>query len=167
SPARSVSGSRRCSSCGSNSCGVARLARLGPTSTLERLVPSEIVHARMGRRPVWLGLAAVLAGISFAGPRWGTPSGEAETEGIDVVYAVDASLSMLAQDESPNRLERAKHEARRLRALSRGDRVALIAFAGRSYILTPLTSDDGALALFLDNLDPSIVGQPGSSIAAA
>jgi Ca-activated chloride channel family protein len=144
-----------------------RLARLGPVSTLERLVPSDVVHARIGRRPVWLGTAAVLAGIAFAGPRWGTPSGEAETEGIDVVYAIDASLSMLAQDENPNRLERAKHEARRLRALSRGDRVALVAFAGRSYILTPLTSDDGALALFLDNLDPSIVGQPGSSIAAA
>ena len=144
-----------------------RFAKLGPPSTLERLVPSDIVNARLGRRPVWLGLAAVLAGIAFAGPRWGTPSGDAETEGIDVVYAVDASLSMLAEDESPNRLERAKHEARRLRALSRGDRVALVAFAGRSYILTPLTSDDGALALFLDNLDPSIVGQPGSSIAAA
>jgi Ca-activated chloride channel family protein len=145
----------------------ARLARLGTVSTLERLVPRDVVHSRLGRRPVWLGLAAVLAGIALAGPRWGIPNGEAETEGIDVVYAVDASLSMLAEDESPNRLERAKHEARRLRALSRGDRVALIAFAGRSYILTPLTADDGALALFLDNLDPSIVGQPGSSLASA
>ncbi|MEO7921741.1 MAG: VWA domain-containing protein, partial [Thermoanaerobaculia bacterium] len=50
---------------------------------------------------------------------------------------------------------------------SGGDRIALIAFAGRSYILTPLTVDDGALELFLDNLDPSIVGQAGSSIARA
>ncbi len=145
----------------------ARLSRLGPRATLERLVPRDVIHSRLGRRPVWLGGAAVLAGIALAGPRWGTPRGETETEGIDVVYAMDASLSMLAEDESPNRLERAKHEARRLRALSRGDRVALIAFAGRSYILTPLTADDGALALFLDNLDPSIVGQPGTSLAAA
>jgi Ca-activated chloride channel family protein len=51
--------------------------------------------------------------------------------------------------------------------MSQADRVALIAFAGRSYILTPLTSDDGAIELFLDNLDPSVVGQAGSSIARA
>lgn len=144
-----------------------RLGRLGPASALERLVPASVMRARLGRRPVWLASAAALAGIAFSGPRWGTPLGQMETEGIDVVYAVDASLSMLATDDSPNRLERAKHEARRLRAMSRGDRVGLIAFAGRSYILTPLTADDGALALFLDNLDPSIVGQPGSSLAAA
>ena len=51
-----------------------------------------------------------------------------------------------------------------MRALAPGDRTALIAFAGRSYILTPLTVDDGAIALFLDNLDPSVVGQPGTSL---
>src|SRR6202008_3138143 len=45
------------------------------------------------------------------------------------------------------------------------DRFAMLAFAGRSYILTPLTGDEGALELFLDNLDPSIVGQAGSSLA--
>jgi Ca-activated chloride channel family protein len=86
-------------------------------------------------------------------------------EGVDVVLALDASESMLAQDERPSRLERMKQEVRRLRALSPNDRMALVAFAGRSYILSPLTIDDGAIALFLDNLDPSIVGQGGSSLA--
>lgn len=84
-----------------------------------------------------------------------------------MAIALDASLSMMAPDEKPNRLERMKQEVRRLRAMSQADRVALIAFAGRSYILTPLTSDDGALELFLENLDPSVVGQAGSSIAKA
>ena len=83
------------------------------------------------------------------------------------MLALDASLSMLATDERPNRLERLKQEVRRLRAASRGDRFALLAFAGRSYILSPLTVDDGALDLFLDNLDPSIVGQAGSAISRA
>ena len=58
-----------------------------------------------------------------------------------------------------------KQEVRRFRASAPGDRVALIAFAGRSYILSPLTSDDGALELFLENLDPTIVGQVGSALA--
>jgi Ca-activated chloride channel family protein len=72
---------------------------------------------------------------------------------------------MLAQDERPSRLERMKQEVRRFRASSPGDRVALLAFAGRSYILSPLTTDDGAIDLFLDNLDPSIVGQAGTAMA--
>ena len=50
--------------------------------------------------------------------------------------------------------------------MSPGDRVGLLAFAGRSYVLTPITVDGGALDLFLDNLDPSIVGQAGSSLAS-
>src|SRR5438034_8460866 len=51
--------------------------------------------------------------------------------------------------------------------MSAGDRVGVIAFAGRSYVLSPLTIDAGALDLFLDNLDPSVVGQAGSSLAKA
>ena len=88
-------------------------------------------------------------------------------DGIDVVLAMDASLSMQATDERPSRLERMKQEVRRFRALAPGNRVALLAFAGRSYILSPLTTDDGAIELFLDNLDPTVVGQPGSAMAAA
>jgi Ca-activated chloride channel homolog len=107
------------------------------------------------------------AGIAFAGPRWGTEQTLEHGSGVDIVLALDASLSMLATDARPNRLERMKEEARRLLALSGGDRVGLLAFAGRSYILTPLTVDRGALELFLDNLDPSVVGQAGSSLSRA
>jgi hypothetical protein len=82
-----------------------------------------------------------------------------------VVLALDASLSMLAEDERPSRLARMKQEVRRLRALAPDDRVALLAFAGRSYILSPLTTDAGAIELFLDNHNPDVVGQAGSSLA--
>ena len=99
--------------------------------------------------------------------RWGTEQTLERGSGVDMVLALDASLSMLATDARPNRLERMKEEARRLLALSTGDRVGLLAFAGRSYILTPLTVDRGALELFLDNLDPSVVGQAGSSLSRA
>jgi Ca-activated chloride channel family protein len=127
---------------------------------------------RRARSAAWrsghrLGFAALLSAVALAGPRWGEETTILRGEGIDIVLALDASLSMLATDERPNRLERLKQEVRRLRAASRGDRFALLAFAGRSYILSPLTVDDGALDLFLDNLDPSIVGQAGSAISRA
>jgi len=143
-----------------------RLHRLGADSLVARLLP-----AAMSRRQWWrailLGTAAMLGGVAFAGPKWGTEELVERGTGVDVVLALDASLSMLATDERPNRLQRMKDEARRLLALSGGDRFGLLAFAGHSYILTPLTVDHGALELFLDNLDPTVVGQAGTSVARA
>lgn len=142
-----------------------RLARFAETAALDRLVPP--TH-RAERRRTWrLVAAAALIGLAMAGPRWGVARGSLTARGIDMAIALDASLSMMAPDEKPNRLERMKQEVRRLRAMSQADRVALIAFAGRSYILTPLTADDGALELFLENLDPSVVGHAGSAMARA
>lgn len=143
---------------------VARLSQLGAEAAIERLAPAGIRRAPVARA-VRVSAAVGLAALAFAGPRWGTGTNVVRSEGIDVVLAMDASLSMLAQDERPSRLEKMKQEVRRFRASSPGDRVALLAFAGRSYILCPLTTDDGAIDLFLDNLDPSIVGQAGSAMA--
>jgi Ca-activated chloride channel homolog len=143
-----------------------RLARLGPPELVRRLVPPGALRPPRARRIV-LPLATLLAGIALAGPRWGEERTLQRSSGVDVVLALDASLSMLAPDEKPSRLQRMKEEVRRLRDLSAGDRTALIAFAGRSYVLTPLTIDDGAIDLFVDNLDPSVVGQPGTSLARA
>src|SRR5262245_30260032 len=142
----------------------ARLERLGNMDVVTRLIPpNTLVSPRW--RMVRVSLASALVGVAIAGPRWGAERSVVRSSGIDMVLSLDASLSMLAQDERPSRLERMKQEVRRLRASSRGDRMGLVAFAGRSYVLSPLTVDEGALDLFLDNLDPSVVGQAGSSLA--
>lgn len=143
-----------------------RLRRLASESLIARLVPPSSARAPW-IRALLQGGAVLCACVAFAGPRWGTEQTVERGSGVDMVLALDASLSMLATDARPNRLERMKEEARRLLAVSTGDRVGLIAFAGRSYILTPLTVDRGALELFLDNLDPSVVGQAGSSLSRA
>ncbi len=142
-----------------------RLGRFAEPDALRRLL--RVGGTSAGARTARLVSVAVLAGLALAGPRWGLARGPTSARGIDMAIALDASLSMMAPDDRPSRMERMKQEVRRLRAMSRADRVALMAFAGRSYILTPLTTDDGAIELFLDNLDPSVVGQAGSSIAKA
>jgi Ca-activated chloride channel family protein len=142
-----------------------RLLRFGALDVVRRLIPDSAL-AGSAWRAIRLGLAAALAGLAVAGPRWGHERTTVRSSGVDLVLAVDASLSMMATDEKPNRLERVKQEIRRLRAISPGDRVGLLAFAGRSYVLTPITVDGGALDLFLDNLDPSVVGQAGTSLAS-
>jgi Ca-activated chloride channel family protein len=142
-----------------------RLARLGALDVVRRLVPAAAFSGGKWRA-ARIALAAAFAGIAIAGPRWGYERMTVRSTGVDLVFAVDASLSMMATDEKPSRLERVKQEIRRLRAMSPGDRVGLLAFAGKSYVLSPITVDGGALDLFLDNLDPSVVGQAGSSIAS-
>src|SRR5205085_10380201 len=114
-----------------------------------------------------LALGVLFAAIAFAGPRWGVERTVVSQAGIDVVLALDASNSMLARDERPVRLTKLKEVSHRLRDLSPNDRFGIVAFAGSAYVLTPLTIDDAALNLFLDNLDPTVVGQVGSSISSA
>jgi Ca-activated chloride channel family protein len=73
---------------------------------------------------------------------------------------------MLAEDVAPSRLQRAGREARRLIQDLEGDRLGLIAFAGRSYILAPLTVDGGAVRMYLDALDPDLASEGGTSLSA-
>ncbi len=143
-----------------------RLERLGDPGVVSRLVPGGSAHAN-GWHAARLAGACALAGVALAGPRWGVARAVDHARGFDMVLALDASLSMEATDVKPSRLAQMKQEVRRLRAMSPGDRIGLIVFAGRSYVLSPLTVDESALDLFLDNLDPSIVGEPGTSLSSA
>ena len=124
--------------------------------------------ARGRLRRGWLlaGLAALFAGVALAGPRAGRARVSTETQSLNLVLAVDISRSMLAEDARPNRLQRAVRESRRLVQDLAGDRLGVIAFAGRSYILTPLTVDGSAVRMYLDGLDPDLASEGGSSLAA-
>jgi Ca-activated chloride channel homolog len=125
-----------------------------------------IARGRVRRGPLAVGLATLCAGIALAGPRGGRAKVTAETHALNLVIAMDISRSMLAEDVSPNRLQHAVRESRRLVQDIEGDRVGLIAFAGRSYILTPLTIDGGAVRMYLDGLDPDLASEGGTSLAA-
>jgi len=122
---------------------------------------------RRGRSVAWLiGVAVLSAAVAVAGPRGGRATVKTEARALSLVIAVDISRSMLAEDTPPSRLGRAKREARRLVQDLDGDRLGLIAFAGRSYILTPLTVDGGALSLYLDGLDPDLASEGGTDLSA-
>jgi Ca-activated chloride channel family protein len=114
-----------------------------------------------------LGLATLLAAIALAGPRWGLASRSAESRALNVAFVMDISRSMLAADADPDRLTRTVRVARRLVQDLSGDRLALIAFAQRAYLLSPLTLDQSALAVQLDALDPTVASEGGSSIGTA
>ncbi len=139
---------------------------LGDPALVERLGGEDLSQFPMLRLLLVAG-AAFLLGIAAAGPRWGTRVVEGATSSRSIVLALDVSKSMLAPDIEPNRLERQRVFVRRLLRELAGDRIGLVVFAGRAYVLSPLTVDHSALHLYLDALDPSIVSQGGSSLASA
>ena len=127
---------------------------------------ARLARGRGAWAPLVMGLVGLAAVVALAGPRWGRTEIHTETRALSLVFAVDISRSMLAEDVTPNRLQRGVREARRLIQDLDGDRLGLIAFAGRSYILAPLTVDGSAIRMYLDALDPDLASEGGTSLAS-
>jgi Ca-activated chloride channel family protein len=112
-----------------------------------------------------LGLACAI--VALAQPRWGYTFQDVQRKGLDLLIAVDTSRSMLANDVQPNRLERVKLAAQDLINESQGDRIGLIAFAGRAFLEAPLTTDYDAVVESITNLDTKTIPEGGTNISEA
>jgi Ca-activated chloride channel family protein len=109
----------------------------------------------------------VLIGVALARPQIGYRWEEAHRRGVDILFAIDTSKSMLTRDVKPDRLERAKLAVRSLVERFPGDRVGLVAFAGTAFIETPLTLDHGIFDESVASLDTHVIPAPGTDIASA
>ncbi len=112
-------------------------------------------------------LALGLAIVALAKPRWGYVYEEVRRRGLDLLLAVDTSRSMLSNDVSPNRLERVKLATQDLINSLEGDRVGLIAFAGRAFLQAPLTIDYDAVVESINDLDTKTIPEGGTNISEA
>jgi len=142
------------------------LRRFAESEMLRRLVAGTSLPRQIAKM-ILLLLVVFFLTLSLARPQWGTKQETIERKGLDVVVAVDVSLSMLAEDIKPNRLARSKQEIQRFAERLNGDRVALVAFAGDAFLQCPLTSDYSAFRIFLDVLDPTLIEAPGTDLARA
>lgn len=142
------------------------LARFGDTQLMDRL--SQTVN-RKGRvaRVVLLLVAVGALVLALARPQFGTRVETVRRQGQDLVVALDLSVSMLAEDIAPNRLERAKLAVARLIERLEGDRIGLVAFAGQAFVQSPLTVDYGAARLFLNAMEPELVPVQGTNLGQA
>lgn len=144
----------------------AALAAMFPGESLMRLAPGARPGRRLVRLVLWLtGIASLT--VSLARPQWGFRWEQSVSRGLDILILLDASRSMLAADFKPNRLQQAKWAIREFVRSLRGDRVALIPFAGTAFLLCPLTSDYSAFFMTLEDAHPNLLPRPGTSIAAA
>src|SRR5246127_3128429 len=111
------------------------------------------------------GLACAI--VSLAQPRWGYTFEDVKRKGLDLLIAVDTSRSMLSNDVQPNRLERVKLAIQDLIDGLQGDRVGLIAFAGRAFLQAPLTIDYDAVFEAINDLDTKTIPEGGTNISSA
>lgn len=112
-------------------------------------------------------LAMISLLIGMANLQFGTKLEEVKREGIDLMICLDVSNSMLAEDLSPNRLERSKRAIYQLIEKLHNDRLGIIVFAGQAYVQLPITTDYSSAKLFLETIGTDIVPTQGTSIGSA
>lgn len=105
--------------------------------------------------------------IALVGPKIGTKLETVKREGVDIVFAIDVSKSMLAEDITPNRLEKGKQVVSSVIDNLVSDRVGVIVYAGKSYPQLPLTTDYSAAKMFLKAANTDIVPTQGTAIGHA
>ena len=144
-----------------------KLARLGEPGFIQRrLMPGFSESARRLSLGFML-LVFFFSALALARPQWGEEKRRVERKGVDLVFLLDTSLSMLAEDVKPSRLGKAKLEIKNILRRLKGDRVGMVAFAGSSFLQCPLTLDYGAFLLFVDALKPGYIPDPGTSLSNA
>lgn len=111
-----------------------------------------------------LSLAFAFLAIALVNPKMGTKLETVKRQGVDIVFALDISKSMLAEDIAPSRLQKAKQIIDKIIDKLGSDRIGIIAYAGNAYPLLPITTDHGAAKVFLQNADPNLVSSQGTSI---
>ena len=144
----------------------ADLAKLVHPRFRARLTEGFSPRMRNLKRGLWL-LAVLLAFTAIARPQKGYEWREVKRKGIDILFAVDTSRSMLAEDLTPTRLERARLGIMDFVARLEGDRVGLIPFAGTAFALCPLTLDYEAFRESLNALDTDLIPRQGTDLASA
>ena len=143
-----------------------RLCRFGDETLVKQLMPSYTV-SKAWVRLVLFSLAFFFFVIGLSRPQIGAKLKEHETKGAEIMIVLDVSNSMLAEDYSPNRLDRAKLAISRLVDKLRDDRIGLIVFAGNSFVQLPITTDYVSAKMFLSSISTESVPVQGTAIGDA
>lgn len=143
-----------------------RIRKFGDEELVEQLMPS-YAKARVWVRLTLFSFGFFFFVIGLSRPQIGAKLKEHETKGAEIMIVLDVSNSMLAEDYSPNRLERAKLAISRLVDKLRDDRIGLIVFAGNSFVQLPITTDYVSAKMFLNSISTESVPVQGTAIGEA
>lgn len=136
---------------------LALLKRLSPNQSLFKSVLKLIV----------LCAAFLFLVLALVNPKIGTKLETVRSQGVDIVFAVDVSKSMLAEDIAPNRIEKSKQLVTQIINSLGSDRVGIIAYAGKAFPQLPITTDYAASKMFLQNMNTDMMTSQGTAIREA
>ena len=143
-----------------------QLRQFGDPELLNELMPN-VSRTRPAIKFGLLMLALALLIVAAARPQYGQKEKTVKRQGIEVMFALDISNSMLAEDVAPNRLDRAKQVLSKLIDQMVDDKVGLIVFAGEAYTQLPITCDYVSAKMFLNTITPSLIRVQGTAIGDA
>ncbi|MGL5318636.1 MAG: VWA domain-containing protein, partial [Bacteroidales bacterium] len=142
------------------------LAKLGDYMIMKQLMPGVSQHRPKFK--FWFLLTGIVLVIfTIAGPQFGSKLETVKRKGVEVMIVLDVSNSMMSEDISPNRLEKAKQILSRLTDRLKDDKIGLIVFAGDAYTQLPITSDFVSAKMFFSSLNPGLVPSQGTAIGSA
>ena len=113
---------------------------------------------------ITLTLALVAVIIALVNPKIGTKMETVKRQGIDIVFALDISKSMLAEDIAPNRLEKSKQLISSIISTLGNDRVGIVGYAGSAYPVLPMTTDYSIAKMYLQNMNTNMVSSQGTAL---
>ena len=143
-----------------------RIRKFGDEALVRQLMPSAS-KSKTWLRLVFFSIAFFFFVIALARPQIGAKLKEHETKGAEIMVVLDVSNSMLAEDYTPNRLDRAKLAISRLVDKLREDRIGLIVFAGNAFVQLPITTDYVSAKMFMSSISTESVPIQGTAIGEA
>ena len=143
-----------------------RLKKLGDSKLILQLAP-EVSKAKKTTKFILYLIAFSFLILGICNLQTGSKMKDVKREGADIMICLDVSNSMLAQDLTPNRLERAKLAIENMIDKLQGDRLGIVVFAGEAYVQLPITTDYSSAKLFLESISTKIVPVQGTNIADA
>lgn len=143
-----------------------RLRKFGDPELVRQLMPNVSRFRPIVKFYLLLGALALLI-VVLARPQLGTKISHEKRTGIETIICMDISNSMLAEDVTPSRLDRAKMMVENLVDHFTNDKIGLIVFAGEAFVQLPITSDYVSAKMFLSSINPSMLSTQGTDIAAA
>ncbi len=145
---------------------LSRQKRFAEAGLLNKLSPEKSTFKPMLKLVMLLLVFASLA-LALANPRIGARVETVKREGIDIVFAIDVSKSMLAEDVAPNRMERSKQIVSQIINTLGADRVGIVAYAGSAFPVLPITTDYSAAKMFLQQMNTDMLSSQGTAISEA
>ena len=140
--------------------------KFADSQLLKKLSPNQSVFKSVLKVLV-VCLAIACMSFALVNPKIGTKLETVKREGVDVVFALDVSKSMLAEDIAPNRLEKAKQLVTQIINSLAGDRIGIIGYAGSAFPQVPITTDFSSTKLFLNGMSTDMVSSQGTAINEA